>query len=106
MVVFYVTPFQGSFHYLYSIPRALPWAGRCRPFGAAIRHEALSIPGATHPDRGAHVYDFDNAGAGKAADHPVQRLNWYDVVKWCPHREGGAIGGLYGRRGRVQDRAE
>jgi len=33
-----------------------------------------------------HGYSFDNAGQGKAADHPVQRINWYDVVKWCNAR--------------------
>ena len=31
-------------------------------------------------------YSFDNAGAGKAANHPVQTLNWYDCIKWCNAR--------------------
>ena len=31
-------------------------------------------------------YSFDNAGSGKAADHPVQTVNWYDSVKWCNAR--------------------
>ncbi len=26
------------------------------------------------------------AGAGKGPNHPVQTLNWYDVVKWCNAR--------------------
>ena len=34
----------------------------------------------------ARGYNFDNAGAGKAADHPVQSVSWYDVVKWCNAR--------------------
>jgi formylglycine-generating enzyme required for sulfatase activity len=34
----------------------------------------------------AHGYTFDNAGSGKAANHPVQTVNWYDVVKWCNAR--------------------
>jgi len=34
----------------------------------------------------AHGYSFDNAGSGKAANHPVQTVNWYDVVKWCNAR--------------------
>ena len=33
-----------------------------------------------------HGYGFDNAGAGKAGNHPVQMLNWYDCVKWCNAR--------------------
>jgi len=31
-------------------------------------------------------YDFDFDGAGKADDHPVHSINWYDVVKWCNAR--------------------
>ncbi|MCX7001910.1 MAG: SUMF1/EgtB/PvdO family nonheme iron enzyme [bacterium] len=34
----------------------------------------------------AHGYTFDNPGAGKAATHPVQTVNWYDCVKWCNAR--------------------
>ena len=33
-----------------------------------------------------HGYSFDNAGASKAANHPVQTVNWYDCVKWCNAR--------------------
>jgi formylglycine-generating enzyme required for sulfatase activity len=33
-----------------------------------------------------HRYSFDNSGLGKAANHPVQTVNWYDVVKWCNAR--------------------
>jgi formylglycine-generating enzyme required for sulfatase activity len=31
-------------------------------------------------------YSFDNAGSGKAANHPVQTINWFDAVKWCNAR--------------------
>ncbi len=31
-------------------------------------------------------FGFANAGAGKAANHPVQTVDWYDVVKWCNAR--------------------
>ena len=34
----------------------------------------------------ANGYDFDSAGSGKAANHPVQMVNWYDVVKWSNAR--------------------
>jgi formylglycine-generating enzyme len=33
-----------------------------------------------------HGYSFDNAGLGKAANHPVHTINWYDAVKWCNAR--------------------
>ena len=33
-----------------------------------------------------HGYSFDNAGSGKAANHPVQTVDWYDCVKWCNAR--------------------
>ena len=35
---------------------------------------------------GGNGYGYDNAGAGKATTHPVQTVNWYDVVKWCNAR--------------------
>jgi len=31
-------------------------------------------------------YGFGHAGAGKAANHPVVLVDWYDVVKWCNAR--------------------
>jgi formylglycine-generating enzyme len=34
----------------------------------------------------AHGYTFDFAGSGKAANHPVQTIDWYDCVKWCNAR--------------------
>jgi formylglycine-generating enzyme len=34
----------------------------------------------------SHGYSFDNAVAGKAANHPVQTVDWYDCVKWCNAR--------------------
>ena len=29
----------------------------------------------------AHGYSFDHTGSGKAANHPVHTVNWYDCVK-------------------------
>jgi formylglycine-generating enzyme len=34
----------------------------------------------------AHGYSFEHAGSGKADNHPVQTVNWWDVVKWCNAR--------------------
>ena len=34
----------------------------------------------------SHGYGFDHGGSGKAANHPVQTVNWYDVVKWSNAR--------------------
>ena len=31
-------------------------------------------------------YSFDRVGSGKAANHPVHTISWYDVVKWCNAR--------------------
>jgi formylglycine-generating enzyme required for sulfatase activity len=33
-----------------------------------------------------HGFGFALAGSGKAANHPVQTVNWYDTVKWCNAR--------------------
>jgi len=33
-----------------------------------------------------HGYAFTHAGAGKAANHPVQTVDWWDCVKWCNAR--------------------
>ncbi|MCK4565120.1 MAG: formylglycine-generating enzyme family protein [Verrucomicrobia bacterium] len=34
----------------------------------------------------ANGYSFSNAGSGKASNHPVHTVNWYDCVKWCNAR--------------------
>jgi formylglycine-generating enzyme required for sulfatase activity len=34
----------------------------------------------------SHGYGFDYPGSGKAANHPVQTIVWYDCVKWCNAR--------------------
>ena len=33
-----------------------------------------------------HGYSFVNPGLGKAPNHPVQSVDWYDCVKWCNAR--------------------
>ena len=53
--------------------------------------------------------DLDGVGAGRAGNHPVQSVNWYDVVKWSnakSEREGltpvyRVDGGRFIGRGRV-----
>ncbi|NLX26808.1 MAG: formylglycine-generating enzyme family protein [Lentisphaerae bacterium] len=34
----------------------------------------------------SHGYSFIHAGSGKASNHPVHTVNWYDCVKWCNAR--------------------
>ncbi len=34
----------------------------------------------------ANGYAFSHAGSGKAMNHPVQTVSWYDCVKWCNAR--------------------
>ncbi|MCK4565380.1 MAG: SUMF1/EgtB/PvdO family nonheme iron enzyme, partial [Verrucomicrobia bacterium] len=31
-------------------------------------------------------YSFDHVGSGKAANHPVHTVSWFDCVKWCNAR--------------------
>ena len=31
-------------------------------------------------------YSYSNAGEGKATNHPVHTINWFDAVKWCNAR--------------------
>jgi formylglycine-generating enzyme len=33
-----------------------------------------------------HGYNFNHGGTGKAANHPVHVVSWYDMVKWCNAR--------------------
>ena len=33
-----------------------------------------------------HGYTFESAGLGKATNHPVHTVSWYDSVKWCNAR--------------------
>ena len=41
-------------------------------------------------------YTFDNGGTGKATNHPVFNVNWYDCVKWCNARsEKEGLGPCY-----------
>jgi sulfatase modifying factor 1 len=35
---------------------------------------------------GGNGYQYTNPGLGKATNHPVHTVNWYDVVKWCNAR--------------------
>jgi formylglycine-generating enzyme required for sulfatase activity len=34
----------------------------------------------------ANGYSFSHSGSGKADNHPVQTVSWYDAVKWCNAR--------------------
>ena len=38
----------------------------------------------------SHSYGFTHAGLGKAANHPVQTVDWFDCVKWSNARSAQA----------------
>ncbi len=38
---------------------------------------------AVRAEASARGYDIGDRGDGSADDHPVNTVNWYDVVKWC-----------------------
>ncbi len=33
-----------------------------------------------------HGYSFENDGAGRGPSHPIQTVDWFNVVKWCNAR--------------------
>ena len=35
---------------------------------------------------GGNGYEYSNPGSGNDANHPVDTVNWFDVVKWCNAR--------------------
>lgn len=51
-----------------------------------------------------HGYSYDNLGSGKAAKHPVQSINWFDMVKWCNARSEmqGRVPAYYTEAGLAQ----
>lgn len=57
---------------------------------AAFKIDAYEVTKATWDEVYAWAttrgYTFDNEGYGKAVNHPVQSVNWYDAVKWCNAR--------------------
>ena len=63
----------------------LPWSGTLPDFIALWVGNGT----AAHPNAGffwGNGYSYDYPGSGKAANHPVQGVDWYDVVKWCNAR--------------------
>ena len=49
-------------------------------------------------------YSFNHVGAGKAANHPVLSIDWFDAVKWCNARsqQGGLTPVYYTDAGLTQ----
>ncbi|MBO7654748.1 MAG: SUMF1/EgtB/PvdO family nonheme iron enzyme [Kiritimatiellae bacterium] len=51
-----------------------------------IREWAMARTDLSENSREFFKYEFAHTGAGKADDHPVQRVSWYDCIKWCNAR--------------------
>ena len=63
-----------------------PVATRVSAFYIAVHEVTLSQWQAVYFWATNNGYTFSHAGAGKGVNHPVQTVNWYDVVKWCNAR--------------------
>jgi formylglycine-generating enzyme required for sulfatase activity len=72
---------------------AIPTNVSVSAFYMDINLVSLSLWHSVYSNALAAGYSFANSGAGKAADHPVQTVNWFDCVKWCNARsqQGGLV---------------
>ena len=68
------------------ITNAAPVSTTVSAFYLGINPVTLSEWQAVYYWAMSHSYTFVNAGAGKAANHPVLLVDWYDCVKWCNAR--------------------
>ena len=68
-----------------TLPSLSPLAGRSVGTFAIAKYEVTRDEWLTVRTYAvAHGYsDLAMIGAGSAGNHPVQSVNWYDVVKWC-----------------------
>lgn len=51
-----------------------------------VRDWAVQRPDMPESQRENFKYDIANAGEGKGDDHPVQRVSWFECIKWCNAR--------------------
>jgi len=65
---------------------AIPVTANLSAFYMAVHEVTLSQWQAVYFWAKDNGYTDLAAGAGKSANHPVQTVNWYDVVKWCNAR--------------------
>jgi sulfatase modifying factor 1 len=67
-------------------PDAIPISVTVSAFYMDTNLVSYSVWQAVYSYATSHGYGFDDPGSGKAANHPVQTVNWYDVVKWSNAR--------------------
>jgi formylglycine-generating enzyme len=65
---------------------AIPTSVTVSPFYMDVNLVSYSLWQSVYSYATNHGYGFIDAGSGKTANNPVQKVEWYDVVKWSNAR--------------------
>ena len=68
------------------ITNAVPVTTTVSPFYMDVNLVSFSVWQKVFYWGAANSYSWSNAGSGRFANHPVNTISWYDMVKWCNAR--------------------
>ena len=68
------------------ITDAVPVTTTVSPFYMDVNLVSFSVWQKVFYWGAANSYSWSNAGSGRFANHPVNTISWYDMVKWCNAR--------------------